>query len=77
VLTILVGETVALDWGLAIWASLFFLINHVYFVLSEEPGLVKRFGGEYVEYRRQVPRWIPRLEAYRPGKPRSAPAAAS
>ena len=42
------------------------LINHVYFVLSEERGLAGRFGAEYEEYKRHVPRWLPRLTAWRP-----------
>jgi protein-S-isoprenylcysteine O-methyltransferase Ste14 len=37
------------------------IVNAVYIPLSEEPGLVKRFGEEYEVYRRNVPRWIPRL----------------
>jgi protein-S-isoprenylcysteine O-methyltransferase Ste14 len=28
--------------------------------LLEEPGLVKRFGEDYLSYKRNVPRWIPR-----------------
>ena len=46
---------------IAIWALLFIAFNHVYFVLAEEPGLVRRFGESYEEYRRRVPRWLPRL----------------
>lgn len=53
----------ALGWGswrLAVWAGLFLLINHVYFVWSEEPGLEKRFGEPYRQYKAHVPRWLPR-----------------
>jgi protein-S-isoprenylcysteine O-methyltransferase Ste14 len=32
--------------------------------LYEEPTLLKKFGAEYEEYRRNVPRWIPRLQAW-------------
>jgi protein-S-isoprenylcysteine O-methyltransferase Ste14 len=61
VLTILLGETLVFgSTGLLIWFVIFFLINHIYFILLEEPGLVKRFGGSYLEYKRNVPRWIPR-----------------
>ena len=52
--------------GTAVLAVLFFLINTVYFIYSEEPGLEKRFGAEYVEYKENVPRWIPRLKPWRP-----------
>jgi protein-S-isoprenylcysteine O-methyltransferase Ste14 len=67
VLAIIVGEAIAFGTRqLWMWAALFLLINHVYFVLSEERGLARRFGAEYDEYRRNVPRWIPRLTAWRP-----------
>jgi protein-S-isoprenylcysteine O-methyltransferase Ste14 len=49
---------------LALWAALFLVNNHVYFVLSEEPGLLRRFGEDYARYCREVPRWIPRWRAY-------------
>lgn len=47
----------------AAWAVAFVAINHVYFVLSEEPGLERRFGLPYLLYREEVPRWIPRAAA--------------
>ena len=62
VLTILVGE--ALVTGsriLGLWALVFFTINHTYFLLLEEPGLARRFGESYADYKRAVPRWLPRL----------------
>ena len=49
--------------ALAVWLAAFASINHVYFMVVEEPGLVRRFGAEYEAYRAAVPRWIPR----RPG----------
>ncbi len=67
VLAIVAGEALLFgsEWlGLA--AALFFGVNHVYFIFSEEPGLEKRFGQEYVEYKRNVPRWIPRLKPWHP-----------
>lgn len=65
VLTILLGETLTLGnpW-IAVEAAVFFAINAVYFPLSEEPGLRRRFGAEYDEYARNVPRWIPRLRPW-------------
>jgi protein-S-isoprenylcysteine O-methyltransferase Ste14 len=66
VLAILVGEAITFGaWPLWEWAGLFLAINHVYFVASEEPGLAARFGAEYEEYRRRVPRWVPRWKAWR------------
>ena len=62
VCTILVGEALVFgSWRLALWAAIFIAFNHAYFLLSEEPGLEHRFGASYTEYKRTVPRWIPRL----------------
>ena len=36
------------------------LLIHAFVVFVEEPGLRKRFGREYEDYCRTVPRWIPR-----------------
>ncbi len=49
------------SWVIGIWAGTFMLINHIYFIFSEEPGLEKRFGESYTYYKANVPRWIPRL----------------
>lgn len=65
VLLMLVGE--ALFWSsrsIATWAGVFLIVNHVYFIILEEPGLVRRFGDAYRTYRAQVPRWIPRLRPW-------------
>jgi len=53
--------------GVALLALVFYVVNTVYFVFSEEPGLEKRFGNEYREYKKNVPRWIPRIRPWRPG----------
>jgi protein-S-isoprenylcysteine O-methyltransferase Ste14 len=63
---------VGMVFGLAIALSstgLFLLavagipIAHLQVVLLEEPLLQQRFGAAYDEYRRRVPRWIPRRPA--------------
>ncbi len=65
VLITLLGETLVFySLGLLILFLAFFIINHVYFIFSEEPGLVKRFGDSYIEYKKNVPRWIPRLKPW-------------
>lgn len=65
VLFMLLAESLAF-WSIWIfaWTLLFFLLNQLYFVFSEEPGLEKRFGKAYLEYKRNVPRWIPWKKAY-------------
>lgn len=40
-------------------------ISMLYFPLSEEKGLEKRFGEEYLLYKSNVPRFIPRLTPWR------------
>jgi protein-S-isoprenylcysteine O-methyltransferase Ste14 len=42
------------------WALIFLGINAVYIPLVEEPLLAQRFGAEYREYCRYVPRLLPR-----------------
>jgi protein-S-isoprenylcysteine O-methyltransferase Ste14 len=65
VLAMLVGESLLWRSGaLAVWAATFLLINHTWFLLSEEPGLQRRFGDSYRVYRAHVPRWIPRLSPW-------------
>jgi protein-S-isoprenylcysteine O-methyltransferase Ste14 len=50
--------------AVGLWAASFLVVNHLYFVLSEEPGLERRFGPEYRTYQANVPRWIPRLRPW-------------
>jgi protein-S-isoprenylcysteine O-methyltransferase Ste14 len=38
----------------------------LFVVLYEEPTLRRKFGAEYEEYCRNVPRWIPRLRLWAP-----------
>lgn len=68
VLLMLSGEAMLFhSWPIAIWMMIFFVGNAVYFPLSEEKGLEKRFGDDYRVYKAHVPRWIPRLRAWKPG----------
>ena len=62
VATTLVGEAIFTGSRyVAFWALAFILINHIYFVASEEPGLEARFGQSYRDYKAAVPRWMPRF----------------
>ncbi|MFL5609273.1 MAG: methyltransferase family protein [Gemmatimonadaceae bacterium] len=66
VLTMLAGEAVFLGSRvIMIWAATFLVFNHLYFLISEEPGLERRFGRDYEEYKLAVPRWIPRLTPWK------------
>lgn len=67
VLGILLGEAIFFG-SIAIfkWFVFAAILNAIYMPLSEEPGLAARFGDDYLEYKRHVPRWIPRLTPWRP-----------
>jgi protein-S-isoprenylcysteine O-methyltransferase Ste14 len=62
---ILLGEA-ALFGSVPILIELgvFALANALWMPLVEEPGLVNRFGDEYLAYKRAVPRWIPRRDPW-------------
>ncbi|HTP03078.1 MAG TPA: isoprenylcysteine carboxylmethyltransferase family protein [Anaerolineales bacterium] len=67
VITVLLGEALAFSSiPILSWAIFVFLINTLYFIVSEEPGLEDRFGEEYREYKKNVPRWIPRRRPWKP-----------
>lgn len=64
---ILLGEALLAQSGnILVWNFIFALLNHFYFIFKEESALRKRFGKEYLEYCKNVPRWIPRINGWRP-----------
>ena len=67
VLIVLLGESILLSsFSIFIWFIVALVVNHVYFIKSEEPGLLERFGDEYPIYIERVPRWIPRRTPWYP-----------
>jgi len=63
---ILVAEALLLQSiPILLWIIAFVVLNTIYFALFEEPQLENRFGDAYTDYKRNVPRWIPRLSSYR------------
>lgn len=39
----------------------FWLILHLFVLVFEEPQLERRFGKDYIEYKKRVPRWMPKI----------------
>jgi protein-S-isoprenylcysteine O-methyltransferase Ste14 len=67
VLAVLLGEALLFgSMSILLFAAGFVVVNWAYFVLSEEPGLERRFGEEYRAYRDAVPRWLPRRTPWAP-----------
>ncbi|HUF12300.1 MAG TPA: isoprenylcysteine carboxylmethyltransferase family protein [Longimicrobiales bacterium] len=61
VLLVVFGEALALWSRPHLWWALVVLAaNLLYIPLVEEPALARRFGAPYEEYRRNVPRIVPR-----------------
>ena len=65
-LTAIVGQAVLFGslW-LLLYAAVGWIVTAAFVHWYEEPTLVRRYGTEYENYRRNVPAWIPRLRAYR------------
>ena len=61
ILIILAESMILNSFPLLAYAIIFLIGNHIYFIKSEEPSLAKRFGKEYIEYRKDVPRWITKI----------------
>ena len=62
---VLTGETLLFQSrGLLIYLLIMFGIFNIRLMVSEEPGLRKRFGDSYIQYCKSVGRWIPRLTPY-------------
>ena len=65
VVAVLLGEALFFQsWPLAAWTVLFFGVHLIYFPMIEEKGLIKRFGNDYLIYKANVPRWIPRIHPW-------------
>jgi protein-S-isoprenylcysteine O-methyltransferase Ste14 len=65
---VLLGEAALLgSRAMLILFAGFAIANAIYIPLLEEPGLMRRFGADYEEYRRAVRRWIPRRRPWSQG----------
>lgn len=67
VFSILLGETLLFgSLTLLVWFLVFLAFQATYMPLIEERGLARRFGEDYLVYKRNVPRWTPRLTPWNP-----------
>jgi protein-S-isoprenylcysteine O-methyltransferase Ste14 len=67
---VILGET-TLFGSIAIgveYAAIFAICTGVFVLAYEEPALREIFGAEYEEYRHNVPRFLPRLTAWKGGR---------
>lgn len=71
-LAVLVGEALVfgsaglLEYGAVAWCVAAAVVRW-----NEEPILARKFGAEYLAYRRAVPAWLPRLRPWTPGRPKA------
>lgn len=65
VLSLLLGETLVFgSWPILVFFCLFFMANHFFFIKVEEPKLIERFGHDFRQYMKHVPRWIPHAKSW-------------
>nr|WP_304611111.1 isoprenylcysteine carboxylmethyltransferase family protein [Mycobacterium sp. OAS707] len=66
-LTAVLGQALLFDslW-LVLYAALFWIATASFVHWYEEPTLLRTYGEQYAEYRRNVPAWTPRLTPWHP-----------
>jgi protein-S-isoprenylcysteine O-methyltransferase Ste14 len=66
ILIALAGEVLLFrSRGVLLFAAFLWLGFHLFVSLYEEPTLTRRYGDEYLRFKQNVPRWLPRLRAWR------------
>jgi protein-S-isoprenylcysteine O-methyltransferase Ste14 len=69
VVAVILGQAILFgDWRLMTYGGLMWLAFHAFVLTYEEPVLAQSFGAQYEDFRANVPRWIPRLTAWRGGR---------
>lgn len=64
VASVLLGEALIFhSLALAEVALAFFVGTNLFVLFYEEPVLRRKFGAEYEDYRRRVPRWLPHFKS--------------
>lgn len=65
ILIALLGEvTLFRSLDLSVFALILWLGFHLFVCFYEERTLTRRYGGEYLLFKRNVPRWLPRISAW-------------
>ena len=63
VLLIFIGYALLLhSISVLLLSLLLFLLAHLVVVFVEEPNLKKKFGSDYVNYKKSVGRWVPKIK---------------
>jgi protein-S-isoprenylcysteine O-methyltransferase Ste14 len=60
-LTIVGFACVTRSSSILVFSSAWLLLVHLFVILYEEPALTEKFGPTYQQYRKAVPRWVPKL----------------
>src|SRR5271169_634582 len=64
VLAVVMGQALLYgNWRVAAYGVFLFVCFHLFVVFYEERALRSQFDGEYEEFCRRVPRWIPHLRS--------------
>ena len=65
VLVALAGEAVLFERrAMVVYSAVVWLVIHLFVFFYEEPTLIRRYGEEYLRFKRHVPRWLPRMTAW-------------
>jgi protein-S-isoprenylcysteine O-methyltransferase Ste14 len=66
VLLAIVGEALLFERRtMVVYPAIVWIVIHLFVSLYEEPTLTRRYGEEYLRFKRHVPRWLPRATAWR------------
>ena len=66
-LTAILGQALLFDrLALVLYAAIIWVISASFVHWYEEPTLVRTYGEQFEEYRRNVPAWTPRLTPWKP-----------
>lgn len=69
VILIILSETLVFSSvPLLIYTLVFFVVNLIYIPLFEEKGMEKRFGQDFLDYKKKVRGWVPCLAPFIPSK---------